>query len=365
MLGGPLQRAGLAIGARDTGNSGCKEFAYIGSFQYKRMTMRNQSERPLTIEVPPAHKDKPPWVKVGVIAAVGFVIGIAWPRLAGVHIGPNAPSETAAAASAAAAHGGRAPDAPPASVSAKLGMPAPSAAPPPSAPAAPVGAAAPPVIVVARGMVLSCVTSDGEKKKGRDCGGVPGIDEIVRPRMKKIANCSGIEGQTGKFSLTANADFVSGRFYYDVNKASSTVQNFDAVVACLKTGFHNTAVVATPHEHAKYTVVYTAQLTAPEPEKAVARADKDAKDTKAKTEPEEKPAPEKDKPSAPSATTGEAEVSWDVGLVRDSPKTGALVSRLPRGTKVKVGASKDGWYQIKFGDNFATEGWVYRGAIGR
>jgi len=224
-------------------------------------------------------------------------------------------------------------------------------------------------------MVISCTTTDGEKRKGRDCGGVPGVDEIVRPRMKKIATCSGIEGQTGKFSLTANADFTSGRFWYDVNKASANVQNVDAVIACLKTAFHNTATTATPHDHAKYTVVYTAQLTAPEPEKAVAHGDKsdksdksdkaDKETAKAKTEPDEKPAPaEKEKPSTPTAT-GEAEVLWEVALVRDTPKTGNLVQRLPRGSKVKVGASKDGWYQVKFGDNFATEGWVYRGAIGR
>jgi hypothetical protein len=45
------------------------------------------------------------------------------------------------------------------------------------------------------------------------------------------------------------------------------------------------------------------------------------------------------------------------------PRT--LVARLPRGTKVKVGTSKDGWYQVKYGDGFANEGWLYRGAIGR
>jgi hypothetical protein len=92
-------------------------------------------------------------------------------------------------------------------------------------------------------------------------------------------------------------------------------------------------------------------------------------DSKAKTAPEEKPAteekPEKPEKPAPAAASGEAEVAWDVGLVRDTPKTGTLVARLPRGTKVKVGTSKDGWYQVKYGDGFANEGWLYRGAIGR
>lgn len=333
--------------------------------------MRNKlrSDAPLAIEVPTATQDKPAWVKVGVIAAVGFVIGIAWPRLAGVRIGPNAPGESAAAASAS--HGGRAPDAPPASVTKVAAAPSSSAATPATTAPAPTTntAAAPPKITVSKGLVLTCKTTDGENKKGKDCGGVPGVDDIVRPRVRNIATCSGMEGQTGKFSLTANADFVSGRFWYELNTKSATVQNIDAVTSCLKTVFHNTAVVQTPHEHSKYSVVYTAQLTpgGDDKDKVADKSDKsdvrDTKDTKAKTEAEEKP--EKAEKPAPAAATGEAEVAWDVGLVRDTPKTGTLVARLPRGTKVKVGASKDGWYQIKYGDGFANEGWLYRGAIGR
>src|SRR5262249_15842580 len=80
--------------------------------------------------------------------------------------------------------------------------------------------------------------------------------------------------------------------------------------------------------------------------------------------PAEGPSTEASPPSS-SLGTGEAAVAWEAALVRDTPKTGNLVTRLPRGTKVKVGSSKDGWYQIKFGDGFANEGWVYRGAIGR
>ena len=143
--------------------------------------------------------------------------------------------------------------------------------------------------------------------------------------------------------------------------------NLDAVMSCLKTTFHNTSTTATPHEHNQYTVVYTAELKAGAPhdddDKSVAHADKSSGDAKAKTDPAadtDKPA---DKPTA--VATGEAEVAWDVGLVRDMPKTGALLARLPRGTKVKIGTSKDGWYQVKYGDNFASEGWLYRGAIGK
>jgi hypothetical protein len=328
-------------------------------------------DAPFAVEVPASDRDKPAWVKVGVIAAVGFVIGIAWPRVMGVRLGPAAPGEAAAAAASASAsaHGGRAPEAPPASIVAKTPV-VPVAS---SAPAPAVANAVPPNISIQKGTVLSCKTAEGDSKKGKECGSVPGIDQLVGPRVRKIATCSGIEGQTGKLSLVVNADFASGRFWYDVGK-SSTVPNIEAVTACLKTSFHGTSTTATPHEHPRYTVAYTAVFApgagAPAEDDKVARKDKgdksepkDKGDKAAKEAPDEKTEKPAEKVDAPAA--GEAQVGWEVALVRDAPKTGGLVSRLPRGTKVKVGPSKDGWYQIKFGDGFANEGWVYRGAIGR
>jgi len=318
-----------------------------------------RKEVPLAVEVPTAERDKPAWVKVGVIAAVGFVVGIAWPRVVGVRLGPSAPNESS---SASASPQGRAPDAPPASVATKASAAAPSA----SAVATPTPAgtvAAPPKIVVTKGTVLSCKTADGEKKTGKDCGPVPGIDLVVQPRVKGIATCNGVEGQTGRIALVANADFNSGRFWYDVSKSSS-VQNLDAITSCLKTAFHNTAVTNTQHEHPRYTVSYTAVLTAdtaaPADDKHKAKNDKTAEKPTAGDD-DAKPAPT----PTPAAAGGEAQVAWEVALVRDAPKVGAVVARLPRGTKVKLGSIKEGWYSVKFGDDYGTEGWVYRGAIGR
>jgi len=37
----------------------------------------------------------------------------------------------------------------------------------------------------------------------------------------------------------------------------------------------------------------------------------------------------------------------------------------PRGTAVHVGPVRDGWVPVKYGDGFASDGWLYRGAIGR
>jgi hypothetical protein len=303
----------------------------------------------LAVDIPAEGRDKPAWVKVGVVAAVGFVVGIAWPRIVGVRLGPAAPAETAPSAS----HATRAPEPPAPSVALKA--PAPSAAPS----AAPATGVAPPNITVQKGLVVSCKTEGGETKRGpKECGAVPGIDALVTPRVRKVANCAGASGQTGKLLLTVNADFASGRLWYDVGK-SSTLPNMDAVSSCLKTSFHGTSAAATPHEHPRYTVAYTATF---------ANGDEKAPHDKAKeAPPEDKPEPSPAQPVKEAAPVkeGEAQVAWEVALVRDAPKTGTLVSRLPRGSKVKVGAARDGWYQVKFGENFASEGWVYRGAIGR
>jgi len=62
---------------------------------------------------------------------------------------------------------------------------------------------------------------------------------------------------------------------------------------------------------------------------------------------------------------GMAAVAWETAIVRDAPHTGAIVAHLPRGTKVQVGSSEGGWYKIKFGPSYSSDGWVYRGAIGK
>ena len=60
-----------------------------------------RKEPPLKVEIPKAGDDRPAWSKVGIIGVAGFVIGMAWPRLAGIHLGPNVPSDAHPAAEAA------------------------------------------------------------------------------------------------------------------------------------------------------------------------------------------------------------------------------------------------------------------------
>jgi len=335
-----------------------------------------RKDAPLAVEVPAPDRDSPAWVKVGVIAAVGFVIGVAWPRVMGVKLGPNAPGEAAAAAASAAASAkaaGRAPEAPPASVNAKSGLagaPGSSAA---SAGTGPLAASAtvpagPPQVSVQRGAVIACKTTDGENKKGKECGTLAGLDNVVPPHLRKLATCSAAEGQTGKLSFVATAIFPSGGLSWDVGK-SSTVGNLEGITNCLKTHFSGVTATGVAHEHNRYTVAYNVTFAPAAVEAAppkIAKDDKAAKDDGADKNGKDDKSDKGDKSDAPAAAAGsEASVGWEVALVRDVPKTGAVVARLPRGTKVKLGAIKDGWYAIKYGDAFASDGFVYRGAIGR
>ncbi len=335
-----------------------------------------RKDAPFAVEVPSPDRDSPGWVKVGVIAAVGFVIGVAWPRVMGVKLGPNAPGEAAAAAASAAASAkaaGRAPEAPPASVNAKsvvAGAPSSFASAATSATSATVPAG-PPQVSVQRGSVIACKTTDGESKKGKECGTLAGLDNVVPPHLRKLATCSAAEGQTGKLSFVATAAFPSGGLSWDVGK-SSTVGNIEGITNCLKTHFSGVTATGIAHEHNRYTVAYNVTF-APPLESSSSKTDKIAKDGTMPSPDADKNAKDgsdksdkSDKADAPPAAAGsEASVGWEVALVRDVPKTGGVVARLPRGTKVKLGAIKDGWYAIKYGDGFASDGFVYRGAIGR
>lgn len=328
-------------------------------------------QTPFAVDVPEAGKDSPGWIKVGVIAAVGFVLGIAWPRVMGVRLGIAAPGEsTSAAATSGSAHGGRAPESPAASVVTKTAAAeasaAPAAAPAAPAPAAPAVAApsAPAAhalnISVQKGSVLSCKTTDGDTKKGKECGSIAAIDQFISPRVRKLASCPDLAGATGKLSLLVGADFASNKFTFDVGK-SSTISNPDGVATCLKSTFKGNAIASTTHEHARYTIAYPVTFAA-----AGDSSDEETSAVKGKADRSaDKADKAKDESKADQPLSGEAKVMWETAPVRETPKTGELVTRLPRGTKVKVGTSKDGWYQIKYGDGFANEGWVHRGALGR
>jgi hypothetical protein len=197
--------------------------------------------------------------------------------------------------------------------------------------------------------VVSCKNEDGETLKGKECGGLSGFDAVALPRIRRVHDCSAAEGATGKLSMVFGVDFANNRINVEIGKSSS-VPNLESVGACVKQQFSGVSLGPMDHEHPRYTLAYSATLSLAEAGGAAAPGPSGAP---ASSGP----------PVAMDAPT--ASVVWEVAIVRDAPKTGQVVARLQRGTKVRVGQGQENWYRVRYGASFATDGWVYRGSIGR
>jgi hypothetical protein len=195
----------------------------------------------LVVEVPTAAQDRPPWRTVGIIAAVGLLVGIVWPRLAGVRLGPSLPEASSAASTTAAP------------------IEATPPAPPPASHSAAAAATPAPTAVASHSAVSPAISA------------LPAVAPPAAPAAP-VAHSSE----------------------------------------------RTTPVEVAPAAH-----------------------------------------------SSGNPSEGTAQVVYETALVRDTPKTGKIIARLPRGTTIRVGPVKDGWYPVKPGNGFAGEGWVFRGAIGR
>ena len=288
--------------------------------------------------VPSAEADRPSWMKVGAIAAIGFAVGVVWPRLAGVRLGPNLP-ETAASTAVPTASA----DAPASSTTASGDLHALSTTTPapPSASPAPTAAAQPAQVNVARGSVSACRTSSGESLRAAECGSLAGLDAIVIPRLRKLADCPAASGVSGRLNLSLHVDFDHG-----ISAALGRghgPSSPEPLLACANAALAGAGLASIAHDYSRYTVAYG--LTFFSDSQPAGTASGVA--------------------SATGTADGTALVEWEMAIVRDAPKTGKVVARLQRGTALRVGSAKDGWYPVKYGDGYASDGWVYRGAIGR
>jgi hypothetical protein len=199
---------------------------------------------------------------------------------------------------------------------------------------------------VSRPAIVGCKSDEGEALKGQACGGLTGFDALARPRLAHLRECSAAEGTTGKLSITFYLDFKGNHVNVDIAR-SSTVQNLESISGCVKQNFAGVSLGAMDHDHPRYTVSYSATLGPSEPGSASTPSPPAAGGTPVATD-------------APTAS-----VVWEVAIVRDAPRTGQVVARLQRGTKVRVGPGQDNWYRVRYGGGFTSEGWVYRGSIGR
>ncbi len=331
--------------------------------------------------MPGPHDDRPSWIKVGVIAAIGFVVGVAWPRVVGVRLGPNAPGESSTTTAAAPrASDANDPTAPVASSAARAGASAAPAAvvagglatgtasaPAPSAPT-PTSQ-----ISFIKPAVVSCRMEDGEIAKGATCGALPGFDAIALPKLRKLSQCATADGALGKLGVAFTVDFNTNKITASIARGS-TVDNQDTFLMCVQSSFQSVSLAAIDHAHSRYALNYAVSFT-PRPGAPAVAANKPG--AGARNVPPPAVAPLGTAPAAPGAPPvpvaaapalangATAQVMWEVAIVRDAPRTGAVVARLQRGAQVQVGRGQEGWFHVNYGAGFATEGWVYRGSIGR
>ncbi|MBX3125942.1 MAG: SH3 domain-containing protein [Polyangiaceae bacterium] len=285
--------------------------------------------RPTTtkISVPAPGEDAPRLGRVGIIAAVGFGLGVLWPTLAGVKLVPSAPVEAESVSSEPAAEDGE-----PAAASAE----APTGADPAAAKAA-APSPADSRLSFKPLQITSCRDAEGRRRES--CGELdlsPALDD----KLKALASCAGTENARGLLSLGLELDFAK-KSITDVLKGRSTTLP-DAVaqafVACAKTELAGVSLEGIASELARYTVFYPIEVV-PAGQSAAGEA------------------PE------PEGASGTATVSWEVAIIRQTPKDGAVVARVLRGTRVTVTGRQNDWYKVKY-DAKGSEGWVFKTAIG-
>jgi hypothetical protein len=286
-------------------------------------------DRSLKVEVPRPEQDRPELGRVGIIAAAGFAIGVAWPWLAGVRLVPSPPKEEPVEATAPSA------------------MPSGSTAVPQVAPPAVLAASAPApqrtdaeTTKISDPQITAC--RDGSGKKKKECDKV-GADDRVRPHLAALTACQGAQGASETLSVGIELSFVEQKIT-DVFAGKSTTfskERAHALIDCAKKELESVRLDGLGHEHDAYTVFYFVEFVPPGTVLApAANAQEETADA-----------------------SGFATIVWDVAVVRDQPDEGKIVTRLRYGTRVAVSARRGKWYEVKY-DAKGAKGWVHRNALG-
>jgi hypothetical protein len=293
------------------------------------------------VEVPGSQDDSVKFARVGIIALIGFAIGIAWPRLAGVKLVPSVPVPAAVEASARELTGAPLENKP----NEPAVPPAPSAAAPEKPPAE--------RLLVSDVQVASCRNEHG--KRVQTCDRVD-FDRVAREHLRELASCPGTEDAAGVLSLGFDLDFEGDKIKNIQSGKSTSLEqdSVDRLLGCARERFANVSLQGVPHEQATYSLYYRLELLAP--------AGPDGKPTPGG--PGAAAAASAGATDEATPASGHATVSWDVALVRASPaRDGEVRARVLAGTRVVVTGKSGDWFRIKY-DARGSQGWVYRTSIG-
>ena len=298
--------------------------------------MASKKNAPLAVTIPGPADDKALSSKVGVIAVVGFAVGVVWPRLLGVHVGPN-PPENETHAVVAVAPGDT--EAPAASGSGVV------------PPASSEGAGDSPklsnreTVIVGAGDITSCVNKKGDRIS--DCGALS-LDKIAQPKLKAVGDCAYGIGLDGEIDVALNLNFEKSTVDVLEGKKKSPWPTMATrgLLKCAVDELKGVELDKIPHTHPRYVVEYHMTFYPP-----------------GKGPDDSKPAGDASaEPAAEEGSLGRATIVYDKGLLRETPKEGKVVARLPQGTRVKLLKQDKDWYLVTSG---SQKGWIHRQAIGK
>jgi hypothetical protein len=298
------------------------------------------------------------WKRISLIASLGFLVGVFWPKFAGLKPGPSAPEAESVGERGAA---NRADDVLPAStalaastaVAGSSAVASATATTPTSAPTATSVS-----LTIGHGVVLSCRTDSGGAQKGKECGDTAALDAFAETRLRRLSTCS--DAAEGKLSAVITFDFKQNRALAETGKSTSATPAA-ALGACLKTHFQGAELASVAHEHTRYVMAYAVTFKN-EGSGAVPSASALTPLPSSTASASASPSAEPD--SQPSPEAGESvHTDWEPTLIRETPVKGAVIARLSKGEAARVLATQGGWLKIAYGQDFSKEGWVYKNAV--
>ncbi|MCS6899718.1 MAG: hypothetical protein RMJ98_06565, partial [Myxococcales bacterium] len=179
------------------------------------------------VELPSPEEDRPAWGRVGGVAVLGFLIGVAWPRLAGISLGPTPPLDAPRAAAGSAAPGKTS-----LSGTTTVSSPIPGAS---AVLASPEGnLSSEQRVTLSAPEISRC--RDAKGKTTEICDKLP-VESIFEPRLKELARCPSALGLTGKVSFSFDLDFKNKTLKVQRARGKSPKTTLDGLTRCAEKSF--------------------------------------------------------------------------------------------------------------------------------
>jgi Bacterial SH3 domain len=276
---------------------------------------------------PQTGSEDPKLLQIGAIAAVCFLVGIAWPTLANIRLVPAVPNR---------AEPGVTPKTSP-SPAPVLGNAAVPVSKEVAAGALAVSADSPqPSVVVKDSLTVNC--RDAEGKKIAQCD-KPGFDAVAEPRLRALLGCEAVRDASGTLSIGFELDFAKEKITRVVHGKSTTFNESvtNGLLDCARREFMTATLRDVAHTHPSYLQFYVVQFL-----------------------PTTVPIASGAEPLVPAS--GSATVIWNSARIRSQPDGGEVRTQLLYGTRLVVTARQGDWFRVRY-DAQGNEGWVHKNAV--